>query len=259
MYSFDGIEQSDDDLMLIRLLLLLLWSSESEAASKIFALIWRWATSLLCRAISSSSSVSGRWPIIFLLSGGSEWACSECTWARITTTSTYDLMMRHKWCWNGMHYDIYFWLSEDLYRILDVPRRLVVDLHHPVLLLQSGSHGRAPGHDLWLDDEGNTGLWLAELTWDTNSPVSAVENLSPALETTESPNPWGPRLEQARECDNDKLFLCFLNSPDFNVQSLHLKIVSFLLADFQDSVLRIYRQKLHESFLLLPFSPFSPW
>ena len=54
-------------------------------------------------------------------------------------------------------------------------------------------------------------------------------------------------------------FLCFLNSPDFNVQSLHLKIVSFLLADFQDSVLRIYRQKLHESFLLLPFSPFSPW
>ena len=52
--------------------------------------------------------------------------------------------------------------------------------------------------------------------------------------------------------------LCFVNSPDFNVQSLHLKIVSFLLADSQDSVLRIYRQKLHELFLLLPFSPFSP-
>ena len=57
--------------------------------------------------------------------------------------------------------------------------------------------------------------------------------------------------------DSEELFY-ILFSPDFNVQSLHFKIVSFLLADFQDSVLRIYRQKLHESFLLLPFSPFSP-
>ena len=46
--------------------------------------------------------------------------------------------------------------------------------------------------------------WL--LTWDTNSPVPAGENLSPALETRESPNPWGPRLEQARVLDNDELF-----------------------------------------------------
>ena len=108
----------------------------------------------------------------------------------------------------------------------------------------------------WTMEEILAPDWL--LTWDTNSPVSAGENLSPALETTERPNPWGPRLEQARVLDNDELFFCFVNSPDFNVQSLHLKIVSFLLADFQDSVLRIYRQKLHELFLLLPFSPFSP-
>ena len=99
----------------------------------------------------------------------------------------------------------------------------------------------------WTMEEILAPDWL--LTWDTNSPVSAGENLSPALETTERPNPWGPRLEQASMLDSEELFY-ILFSPDFNVQSLHFKIVSFLLADFQDSVLRIYRQKLHELFLL---------
>ena len=194
--------------MLIRLLLLLLWSSESEAASKIFALICRWATSLLWRAISSSSSVSGRWPIMFLVSGASR--ASEDTWALITTTSTYDLMWCRSYYWgsNGMLYYLNLWFSEYLYCVLDVPWRLVVDPHHPVLLLQAGPHGGAPGYNLWLAVWGNTELWLALITWDTNRPGSAGESLSPGLQTTERPNPWGPRLEQASMLDSEEN--CFI-------------------------------------------------
>ena len=110
---------------------------------------------------------------------------------------------------------------------------------------------------LWLVDGGNTGLLLADLGH-KQSGVWGGDLVTCSGDYGEA-KPLGTPAGTSEWWIMMNWFVYFVNSPNFDVQSLHSKIVSFLLADFQDSVLRIYRQKLHESFLLLPFSPFSPW